>query len=809
MVTLRSVAASFAGIALFCQSSIAHSIKRDALNYVTVIDDAVIKTPSHRVHSFSSFDLTFALHDGKQKVRLALEPNDELLHESFTVSHLDENGNIEKSEQIPRTEHKVFRGQTFVQRPGRKEWENTGFARITMLRDGKSPLFDGTFRIDGNGHHVHLGSRYRSLGHKNDPAIPSSGSPDDEIMVLWRDSDIRGSIWEQSELKRDVLVTENSTTCGVGSLGSFDANYDLKVRDGNFEQGMSTRSLFGRQNFDDGGRGSGGSANVNVLQTIGSTDGCPGTRRIALVGIAVDCTYWEQNETEEDLRKHVIGMVNDASQVYESTFNIAIGIANITINKRDCPSEASESAPWNVACGKADMNERLSLFSGWRGQFNDINAYWTLLTKCPTNTAVGLAWRGELCRQGSHQNPSDVTSDGSGSQGKMVSSTNVVVRTDTEWQIFAHETGHTFGAIHDCSDAARDCPVDQNKPECCPLSTDSCNAGGRYMMAPATSGGITGFSRCSIGNICSGLKDPNRASCLTNNKNIKTVMGSQCGNGIVESGEDCDCGGEQSCGNNPCCNPKTCKYADNAVCDPTNEECCTNQCRFAGSNTVCRTSVDDCDPEEKCPGNSGRCPEDKHKDDGSSCGTEDGLKCASGQCTSRGMQCRNMAGSLETNAGDCPRERDCMIKCSGDDLPSGVCRTYNQNFLDGTPCKAGGHCNGGKCEGTSAWKAFIEWCEDNKNIVIPVGAVLAVLLLIAFCSCIMSCFRRGRRRRTPPKPAAASNWPSNYGQPNHMFQQNNHPYMGNGNNMPPTYSYAPVPNGHEQQWQQNRSTRYA
>ena len=75
-----------------------------------------------------------------------------------------------------------------------------------------------------------------------------------------------------------------------------------------------------------------------------------------------------------------------------------------------------------------------------------------------------------------------------------------------------------------------------------------------------------------------------------------------CGNGIVETGEDCDPGvGIES----PCCDAATCKFRTGAVCDPRSSLCCTDQCTFAPSSKVCRVSKDSrCDMEERCTGTS-------------------------------------------------------------------------------------------------------------------------------------------------------------------------------------------------------------
>lgn len=718
----------------------AHSNKRNPVSDITLISGPVIKAPKHRIHASSSFDLTFSL--GDKPIRLALEPNHDILHDDFAVTYIGTDGEVRETETILRSTHKVFRGRAYVKKS--TGWTHAGWARITMHKDGKEPLFEGAFRLHGDSHHIQTVAHWKKTRHEDDPSIEVEDAKN--TMVVYRDSDIKSSKSLDGELKKRTV---DDLKCDSESL-EFNAHYDVEMRKRELEErsmaSINTRHLFGRQSIDND---IGDDAGANYIPDIGSTEGCPSTRKVALVGIATDCTYWEDfDEDREELRRNVIDLVNRASALYEDTFSISLGIRNLTVIDQSCNEAQSESAPWNLACSDSvTLNDRLNLFSQWRGSHSDSNAYWTLLTTCNTDSAVGLAWRGQLCREGA--------SDATDSRGRneTIAATNVVVRTSAEWQIFAHETGHTFGAVHDCTEDA--CPVSQSSQDCCPLSADSCDANGQFIMNPSTGENIEDFSPCSVGNICSGLSRNVDGECLTDNRNVGTITGSQCGNGIVEEGEDCDCGGADDCQENNCCNPETCEFRDGAQCDPTNEDCCTDQCAFASSGTTCRASTGDCDPEERCPGDSGSCPSDEHLDDGESCG--DGLSCASGQCTSRNTQCRAMLGNGNDDNEDitaCGGDT-CMLSCESPSY-DGQCAVYNQNFLDGTSCGGGGRCDNGVCNGSSTWGRIQEWFRNNQNIAIPVGCVIGGLLLLAISCCIWSSCRKRRRARKNKKAQAAA-----------------------------------------------------
>ncbi|KAF7933717.1 uncharacterized protein EAE98_003426 [Botrytis deweyae] len=740
MYILRSIVVL---TALFSNSIYAHSNERNPLTYISYVETPVIRTPSHRVHALSSFDVEFGLHGGQQRVKLSLQPNHDVIADGATITHLAADGSVRTSETIDRSAHRVFKGSTWLQHYDGADWTNVGWARIIVKKDGDEPLFEGAFRLDGDHHHIQTKSSFMSTRHALDPSLPEEGK---ESMVVWRDSDIGTGYTEDNEglmhpdLRRSAREDPSCSADGLNfnTMNNPINNYEpMARREEGFWGSISTRAIFGRQLDTQSG---GNSAGVNLATTIGSTAGCPSTRRVALVGIATDCTYTAAFNSTETARENVIQVLNSASVQYEDSFNITLGLQNLTISDAACPATASSSAPWNVGCSDSvTIQDRLNLFSAWRGERQDTNAYWTLLSTCGTGSAVGLAWLGQAC-----VTDAQVASTSSGNE--TVSGANVVVRTSTEWQVLAHETGHTFGAVHDCTSSTCNDGQTVAAQQCCPLSSSTCDAGGAYIMNPSTSSGITQFSPCSIGNICSAIgRNGVKTSCLTANRDITIITASQCGNGIVESGEDCDCGGTSGCGSNSCCDPTTCKFTTNSVCDPSNEDCCTSTCQFASNGTVCRSSTGVCDPQEVCSGTAATCPEDATAPDGTSCGNSSSLSCASGQCTSRDLQCKTIMGSYTTgNDTYACSSSGCQISCASPEFGSNVCYSMQQNFLDGTSCQGGGKCSNGDCKGASVGKEITSWIDEHKNLVIGIASAVGALVIFAILSC---CIGRMRRRK--------------------------------------------------------------
>jgi len=785
---LPTLAATVASVLSLIPTTHGSSQARNPLNYLALIENPRIHTHNQRVHAFSHFDLTFDLHKNPQHVRLTLEPNHDILGDDSHVNFLGQDGSIERSEKIVREDHKVYQGQAFLVEP---DGTNTqvGWSRITVRRDGVLPLFQGAFTIMGDHHNIQLKSTYLSTKHRMDPELEDS---DDEFMVVYRDSDV-GRL-SHSELRKRA---ESSKSCGADRLAfNIDSQHpvhkEILSRDTASWGEMSYPHLFGKRqtNIDGGSVGNGNSAGVNLRSTIGDSSGCPSARQVALIGLATDCGYTAEFNSSESLRQNVIDVVNTASDLYQASFNITLGLRNLTISPAECPAVPAESTKWNTGCSDAyTITNRLNDFSAWRGNLaGDTNAYWSLFTTCNTGAEVGLSWLGQLCNTGG-----TTQQDNTGS-AQTVGGANVIAKTSSEWQVFAHETGHTFGAVHDCDSTTCADAQTVSSSQCCPFSQTACDASAQYIMNPYSSPGVSGFSPCSIGNICSALgRNSVQSNCLTQNRGVVTITGSQCGNGIVEDGEDCDCGGDDGCAGNSCCDSSTCKFVDGAVCDPSNEGCCTLQCQFESAGTVCRASTGVCDPQETCSGVGADCPADQTAEDGTSCG--DGLKCASGQCTSRDLQCATVMGSYtQDNETYSCNSQSCIISCASPDFGMNVCYSVQQNFLDGTSCGGSGHCENGVCKGTSVGGEVSSWISDNKTLFIALVSAVGALILIAILGCCCRACKRGRHGAK--KVAHQPRYQGWHGPPIPPQMQN----RGYGPQTPwsrPKYPQGPPPSYHE------------
>ena len=121
-----------------------------------------------------------------------------------------------------------------------------------------------------------------------------------------------------------------------------------------------------------------------------------------------------------------------------------------------------------------------------------------------------------------------------------------------------------------------------------------------------------------------------------------------CGNGVLEKGEDCDCGSSAKC---TCCT-KECKLKPGAECSPLNGACCTDSCEIKQRGSICRSIANDCDLAEYCDGASVLCPRNDFKHTGALCADGDG-HCYGSECRSRDAQCHSMFGATSAASQQC------------------------------------------------------------------------------------------------------------------------------------------------------------
>ncbi|KAL8173977.1 UNVERIFIED_CONTAM: hypothetical protein K2H54_035762 [Gekko kuhli] len=208
--------------------------------------------------------------------------------------------------------------------------------------------------------------------------------------------------------------------------------------------------------------------------------------------------------------------------------------------------------------------------------------------------------------------------------------------------------------------------------------------------------GVKAFSSCSVKDFQSFLAH-GQGQCLLNKPHLNLqYKAPSCGNGVVEDGEQCDCGTNTECIRNGCC--QNCRFKTGKVC--AQGACCwEKRCQIKAKGTLCRDLRDpDCDLKEYCNGTSPECTEDFYIQDGQLCEGHTGV-CMSGVCQSPDRWCRKVFGkasksglsqcyeeinSQSDRMGHCGSSATGYQKCQWQDLRCGklVCEyPYNKPFM--------------------------------------------------------------------------------------------------------------------------------
>ncbi|KAF9979991.1 hypothetical protein BGZ75_009004 [Mortierella antarctica] len=698
----------------------------------------------------SAFNRTFYLH---------LQPNYDLIHPQLDLSghedlHSKDDITAFKGVVVQDEDHsrrKWDRAMSSMAVEGTDTVEHMlqeegvlGWARMMIEHaDDESLILRGAFTAHGDTYHVNTRQHYHRQK-RSDDHVPS---PSPGQLVIYRDSDLH----KRPNLPRkqhNAPQNESDMACGAHTLLNrtesdtslahsyyYPSDVTTSVPRDTFPGSMlGVSSLLGKRQ------------DTVTLAAAGTyPSGCPTSRLVNYIGVAADCTYVRNYGGLANARKQIFADFNTASGIYESTFNVALGIVSLQIESMNCPQDPVPGKLWNQACStNYTISSRLSDFSFWRGQGSrskDGVGLWHLMTKCNSGSILGLAWTGALCQAATEM-------QGQGVDREYTAGTGVSSVTPNEWLVVAHELGHGFGANHDCT--ATSCVSTQGVKDaaCCPLSTSTCDASDKYIMNPAEQAVTTMFSPCSISAICTtiGSKD---GQCLKAPQVRATQLTTTnvCGNGIREEGEQCDCGTPEECAKDPCCDGTTCKLKGAAVCDDKNDDCC-HRCQFASQGTVCRSAISICDIPETCSGISADCPADEYIPDLTACDmtgagnqTLGKGQCARGICTSRDQQCAQMLRPGVTKHCDALAS-SCDLICNDPNGASDSClKIPGSYFVDGSPCGSSGTgtCSSGRCINDGGWAA------NHLAILIPVICAAVFMLggaVWAFCL-----YRRRKRRQ--------------------------------------------------------------
>ncbi|KAJ3294243.1 hypothetical protein HK104_003819, partial [Borealophlyctis nickersoniae] len=707
-----------------------------------------------------------------QTFELLLEPNHDLLHAMAVVeihggSEEGGIGSVSDGGSITRAiRAHVYKGHAIeTDLDGRRE--KVGWSRITFRDDNffsmneRDVLFDGVFTTSQGMYHVKEIEAYKRSKRDMDidPESPLSRPPSvrRSRLMIFKDED---------ERPRRQIVPRSDGSFLSGGLEDAERVLGSVSTCGSHEHGLTKREVaqvsgcaFDPMAGKDAILDYHIQAEAKVSKFVKRQVQCPSSRRVLFMAAAGDCTYVRQKGGPDAALAAILSNWNQASQVYESTFNVSLGLIKVELHQTCTPTDTANNMMWNQECSDGyTINNRLSDFSRWRGsKAADQAGLWHLMTKCNTGASVGVAWLSTLCAN------TTFTQNTGGSQ-QFVSGTGVSSIVPVEWKVVAHEIGHSKGLTLSAFAVARMLmtlfgavqilgPYTIARPTCAlalAAHHSAVAAHAHPLMHPTDNAQTDQFSPCSISQICS--EYPKLGKCLQLPGALKTITSGICGNGVKEGNEECDCGTPDDCRADKCCGAD-CKFKNGAKCSDKNDECCAN-CQIKARNTPCRPSTGFCDIEEVCDGTNVTCPAETFIPDGTSCnvtsnGTTVTAACASGTCTSRDLQCKSHASSIVTTSA-CPgHDSECQLFCQ---TAKGDCLLLNGFFVDGTPCGINGKCKAGKCDASNI---LIDWAKANPQFAIPI-LVLIGLVILALLSSILRCIFCRRPRSPKISELAAS-----------------------------------------------------